>query len=1361
MLRHLRDFVSLNLVLSLALVTPAPVFATSPVAKSPVTASADRASVSTADLQTLMRNDSQLIYWSTLEDRNPMVGGFALDGSPDEKPLWTVNENDSLVDKNPFFMRSQSWSDSAQGACSDGVCFTKTAQGLSLQFGAIPKTLVLKEAMTPILDTDQYLFMSADNQDVFKEKLGENTDVPGEGFFFIAKKDLAQALQYNSPLPIFFAPTVGTGWTGPQPHAVEFANSDPLNAQYIFPDRDGDPLTLDHTDIMALEKVSRNNLQLAQSWAALEGATGPRGAVLPKIGTTMTFGLQLTGQLPRIPQTFGERAKQNATQVASSVWSAVLPTAEAHSSRLQVLRERLLELVRTRAAASMPPPPNDETNPPPQESPLPPTPTALPVVVPLATPGNEVSQLPMWRRWVAPGILYGATAGLAAAAYQDIDWKALITADMPKRITYISMIFGGVALTSYMLKIGPYKDKLARLYPTGKVLVISSNESARKGLVKAISRAKNGEIIEASSKAEVDKLLAENEFDLVFQESEDASLFSADTARLIKEKNESATVVTTDRFWNPDVIVRDYSSGLKSVDSKRMAAAKSFLTIFSQGLWTSFAGISMMIRQTLDFGKDRFFPNNKVVHKAWEATMGFALKSSSSITTNWKTALLGWTFGLADATMVAVDLLIFAPWLMQKWGMDDVGAHTVAYASAAVLSQFVTYAQVGPHGYAQDTKTIHFQSAENEARRLMALEGLDPENSRHEGRLNKLTAIEMEKRFKAVGLPSDDEFFFDPLSIWHKSLKNLGFSADRLQNMSEEEREKLAEQDFILSHRHLGLIKPAIKSALAEAIKVNNANPSPVGAQTVELLSWALKNRSLTKPILGRVYETFSTTRVFNSAKDAVDSSVANWLANDKTPNFIGKYWAISRGLFDYLAADATKVQRDQRSVLFVMSTSNTEAAIESLKFLPQSWIDKAGSKEAAGLGAELFHRHFTGFIEKEIGRVQKSDKLEAELGPRADTQLSKMDAGGVSTDAFTRAIRRNTVLTKLKTIDDEQKEIDAWQPPHEDWLARRQWRIAKESAREAFGNGDDQISEEWISVTKAYASTLNPEAAEAFEIERWTREQQFRFLFAQKFAKQVGLHVSNVENSEFVQKVMVKAVQATDGAMRKGRLAYYTKLNEVDKQTFMARVFTENFINTYIGMSVNSDLYLKAASPEYPGRLQRARQFVLGTKHFKWLQKPMAIAEMFGRNETSAFQPGFDSMADRSIPFFPDLAHNFVRTLRYVPYAIGPSYLTQRFVFQIPYPYVMWVATVLFGSTNGAFVEANNRVMRNLDKKPMGGIPEKLLFARTHAFFTNPQAVLELMYAEPIVRNVNDGVGSVLNKCDEILRSVGKGIKR
>ncbi len=719
--------------------------------------------------------------------------------------------------------------------------------------------------------------------------------------------------------------------------------------------------------------------------------------------------------------------------------------------------------------------------------------------------------------------------------------------------------------------------------------------------------------------------------------------------------------------------------------------------------------------------------------------------------------MLGWTFGLADATLTTIDLLIFAPWLMNYLGWTAIGAATVAYASATVLAQFFGYAMHGPHTYTQDVKTIHYGSAQAEARRQLAAKNKDPDNPRNEIELNRLTEEELEKRFKAVGLPGQEEFFFDPLTIWQRLLKSLGYSADRLKNLTEEERKQLSGQDFILGHRHLGLIEPALKNALAEAERIQTESPSTVGAQTVQLLKWAIQNRGLAKPIAGRTWDAATSKWGYAGLKESVERSVADWMGKDTSVNAIGKYWAITRGMFNYLAKDSTQMERDIRSVLYAMSTNNSDTAFGLLDYLPNSWVEKAGSRVAANLGAELFHRHFIGYIEKEIKMVNSTEDVDSSVAARADAILASVPSTDLfhNQDPFERHVRRNMIISKIKSNDAIEKAINEWKPKKDDILGRYQLRKALRKAEAKMPSMDEAISEQWIAVAEAYAKDLTPSAQKTFEAKTWIREQQFNFLFAQAFLKTVGLHARNVEDSDFVPKVLARTFKAAEDQMQGGRGAWYAKLSETEKKVYYAKVFTEQFKNIYVLMSVNADpdVYLRASDPQFPGRLQRVRGWLHG-KRFSWLPDRLTrVAEMFGRNEADAYNPGIRSFLTRNVPFVPDLVHNFIRTMRYLPYSAGPGYLTQKYVFQIHFPWVMWIVSHVLGSTNGAFVEINNRRARFFDSKPMGGIPEKLTFARVHALFTNPQAVGELMYADPIVKGFNQRFDSAWAKCEDLLK--------
>ncbi len=60
----------------------------------------------------------------------------------------------------------------------------------------------------------------------------------------------------------------------------------------------------------------------------------------------MTFGLQLTGQLPRFPQTQAEVVREKATQVAKFLGQAIVPQADA-DGRKSALGERLKKIFKT------------------------------------------------------------------------------------------------------------------------------------------------------------------------------------------------------------------------------------------------------------------------------------------------------------------------------------------------------------------------------------------------------------------------------------------------------------------------------------------------------------------------------------------------------------------------------------------------------------------------------------------------------------------------------------------------------------------------------------------------------------------------------------------------------------------------------------------------------------------------------------------------------------------------------------------------------------------------------------------------------------------------------------------------------
>lgn len=1205
----------LNLVLSLSLIL------TTPVGAIPNDVDGDDTQAA-ADLS----QDSQRFYWSQLDQENPLLTEFAL-GEPvtqDGKLLWQVTGDNPLLDANPYFMRSQAWTKSA-GSCPENYCANKSTDGsLTLQVSDGALALQLKEKMTPILETENLILLSADDQQIFRTKNpGEND--PGEGVFFIAKDDLNKAMAFKAPVPIFFFPLPGAGWTGPNDNAFELGTSD----QVVLYNKDGFGLPIDRSDLALMEKVERNNLILAQSWTILEGAV-TSGLPLPKANATLGFGVFLSGQLPQAASSVGVL---DSTKLFGQMASSLSPLPKANAHEADPTMHQLLQddiTARAEQLKDAEPKPSDEKR-------------------------------GFWKRWTAPLIMYGGTALAAIGMAPHIDWSSLITADMPQRIETVSGMLGAVLAASVTMKYSVHKALFDKKYPH-----------------------------------------------------------------------------TQDENW------------IEWLNKEH----KGVLDELVHGLWFSMAIIPQGIRHILDFLKDRFFPNNSMVHKCWEATMGYAMRQSSRLAMNWKTFYLGsMVFGMADSVMVAVHLLIFTPWLIQHFGWDlGTGAATAAYASAEVLRNFLAYLQSGAHSYSADVKMIHLKSAQDEAKRQVAAQGLDPEAAKNEGVVAQLTETEMQKRFKMVGLPGQDEFLYDPITFIEGLAAKTGFSADGLTNLSDDDKAQIAKHNFTLSRRRWGLIKPALQRALQTAQDAQAKAPSPTGEQTIKLLQWALNNRNLPAAVAGLAWDTAGSAWGTEGMKQAMANEVEKLRASGKVPTRLGALAASVKGAIKYFSLDATKEARDINSVLYMMSTSGSPLDFKDM--LPKSWTDKAGSRDAALLGAELFHRSFNAYLATDDNMIAPDSELEAAYGARANAVLARISQRDPSllADPFTRQVRYWEMMSRLQMRDSERHDVINYTPKADSDVAKRQWQIARDNAtaRLAAHPVEFQVAEEWLGLAGLYEI----KTGENVVPEDWANSYKYRFIVAQEFAKQVGLTVNDLDKSEFVDKVVLAASIKTEEVLKATSEKFYVdSLSPDDRKFYEAKIFTRNFIDSYVDLSVRSDEHLKASSVEYPGVGQALRRKLIGVPGGKYITKVVRSVEALFRNEETSYAPGFWAAMDRYVPVIPDMFHNWLRNLRTLPYILSMSYLTSYYIWQIHIPYPLWVLMVSTGFIGTALVEFNNRLMRNHDIKPMDDVPSKLTYSFLHSNLTNPEAMAIQAIAQPVTEGFNAG----LDDCAKLLSKVSR----
>lgn len=767
-----------------------------------------------------------------------------------------------------------------------------------------------------------------------------------------------------------------------------------------------------------------------------------------------------------------------------------------------------------------------------------------------------------------------------------------------------------------------------------------------------------------------------------------------------------------------------------------------FLDELAHGLWTSLSIVPQTVRNVLDVIKDRLFPRNKTLNWVWEQTIGFMIKTNEKLAMNHRTFKLGaLVFGMADAFMVALDVIIWTPWIMQTFEIGTFGAATAAYASSMVLSNFLSYLQSGAHTYSHDVKTIELKSAQDEVRRAMIAENLNPHAARNQTEFERRVEKVLDQRFRSRGLPGADEFLYDPGTILEWVVKKSGYSREALEKLTPQQLQTLSKHSFVIEKRRLGLVVPSLKLALKTAKRLHErtGRSSPVAENVINVLSWAKRNRGF---------------------------------------------------LFAHSSA-----ARDIRFVMFLMTTNGDAHELEDM--LPQSWIDNAGgSKEAAAIAAHLFHRAFFAYystkFEPKIQTVQLTpeelqkaeilyetqNRIEAmemivpskstreRYGSEAEKIVNQLGKTHplLMTDAFAREVQLEKALYDVAHADREKLEVAAYVPADHEELASKKWKSVQSLiAASQLPPLSQQEGQMWTDLAREQGERLDV----GIDPQTWTERHLYRFTVAQAFAKKVGLIVRDPIDSELVRETILEASKSTDAELiQPHQQSYMNRLTTQDAQFYAAQTFTKNFINSYVQLTVRDEDF-DHTSPEFPGRMQKWRQkpFVQRNKFVRGL---IRFAEGFWRNEEDAYRPTRMGAFSRNMFIVPDLTLNFGRSLQIAPYYLTFSYLTNYFIWQIHIPWSLAALGAAMTFIHYGVVEINNRIARNLGMQPMRSMSEKLTFSFFHSTATNPIVMVEQAASQavtgafathvvnPLHQNILDPVGNqariVLRECDYYL---------
>ena len=259
----------------------------------------------------------------------------------------------------------------------------------------------------------------------------------------------------------------------------------------------------------------------------------------------------------------------------------------------------------------------------------------------------------------------------------------------------------------------------------------------------------------------------------------------------------------------------------------------------------------------------------------------------------------------------------------------------------------------------------------------------------------------------------------------------------------------------------------------------------------------------------------------------------------------------------------------------------------------------------------------------------------------------------------------------------------------------------------------------------------------------------QTRLKTIQKIGKTVGLHLISFEDSEVQAQVIASSTHEAEVELNRPEIkTFLDSQTQEERELFETQIHYKHFVDNYYDHTVKSDKF-DAFSPEFPGVFQRMRQKVNGKLFGKALTRFIKVGESLYQNDSDSFYTNGFSRVKRNVPLVADFANNFGRTLRIMPYAFTLGYLSMVHIWQISYPFNLFVFSTVVGFTGVTMIEINNRLMRNFNIKPMGSVPGKLTFSFIHSRLTNPLAMLEVFFAATIAaflstQNLAIGMGAV-----------------
>ncbi|MDX9730182.1 MAG: hypothetical protein RBT63_00290 [Bdellovibrionales bacterium] len=720
---------------------------------------------------------------------NPVFDQFAQ--SP-MLPEFTVNRSDSAVDQDPFFLRSQKWAKLHSRADVVDPSFTVIdTQSIALSLPAAQKSLVLNKPLQPVLFTDEYVIMTAQEGSTFLEEAsGKLTEgqYATQGLFFINYGEWLTAAKNNLPTHVFFFPLPGDGWKG-QIEIEELADLDVLSLQ----NRAGNWIPVELGDIRTAEKISRLNSALGSAIAL----KNPQ--VKERIGHQYA---QLSAAALK-QQDVG--AATVLAKLSSEITKAALPARGSTYAFGLVATGFDLDTGRSFSLKSL--------------------------------KDLEIFKSP----------LFQSLANLVGVKKANADIG--IGPELWERIERFLIPFGGMFVTAIGLKYTILKEQFKFRRAALDIRNMNSLAFNQDHVIRALYDAgvKSRTDLATANAEELTRLAAEK-FSAHGSGATGVKSLSTDYVRgLISEADQSVKAVKESQ---PNWLTRKIPENVRAEIKADLAALNSRIpTPIKTATRTSYretVEIFDTFASVLSFAKslptvvsgltiqrlaDRYIPemsaaDSRLLNKVMENTFLWAKRTNSNIPVNTKTFMLGaiW-MGTIDTGSAAIQLLYTNPMLAEAIAphlppsleqkvyesFSSGNVETRQLIVNEIVRNGIAWLSVGASSYSQETQAQLEPILRKEAEEALKRAGKNLENPKVKEELEGLVRDAMNVRLRDMGIPDNIYFQFDVNTVDKTVLRALGLNISKEANQKAFDGERLT----LAAEQRPALIKSALVKAIA------------------------------------------------------------------------------------------------------------------------------------------------------------------------------------------------------------------------------------------------------------------------------------------------------------------------------------------------------------------------------------------------------------------------------------------------------------------------------------------------------------------------------------------------------------------